>query len=637
MICKRCGAENNETARFCRNCGNEFKQESIMTVSLDSNNQKYKKRTRKKRGVFLILILVIAGVIASFWITKSKKEKKIKEYKNQITQGNKYVEDLDYEKAEESYLKAIKVDPKRKDPYLKLADVYVAQEKYDKAVKILEDAYKNVTVTEINEKKKQNISDIKKKIEEKKEEISNSMKYTWEVKPEIDAKNIYYVMDMDIFKPQNRMNIQYKSPYAVIENEEGKKGLIDMEGNIKIAEKYDTIYHLSGYYWLNAYVMKNEDSEEIYNYECDKEVKNIDKDEWKSIQEEMKKTNIEYWHDGLKSTNTKQIAIPTTAIPVKKSETILNENEINQIKGKYAITKGKKLVTNFKYDKCGTSSDELLAVKKNGKWGYVNENGKNIIPIEYDASWEYNVSKEEKAINPEITDDKCYGGSGGYIVLKKGKEWKIVDTYGKTVILPGVFDEIRPVFDGKCWVKKNGKWGVIKFKNENYQTNKYAFYRKMYEPIIDKYDKALTTPSPFEDIMYKNVCEYVLWDIDKNGIEELIIKYPNSGVSYGMLEAYTIKNSKVISLGKTDDINLGGLYVEELDQKYLESGYREGIDNEIYEEWKYSYHIRDDEFIVEGVSTDISGKDLFDYSEYKLGDEYAVTTGRLYETTMLFN
>ena len=85
MICKRCGAENNETARFCRNCGNEFKQESITTVSLDSNNQKYKKRTRKKRGVLLILILVIAGIIASFWITKSKREKKIKEYiKNQL-------------------------------------------------------------------------------------------------------------------------------------------------------------------------------------------------------------------------------------------------------------------------------------------------------------------------------------------------------------------------------------------------------------------------------------------------------------------------------------------------------------------------------------------------------------------------
>ena len=87
MICKRCGAENNETARFCRNCGNEFKQESITTVSLDSNNQKYKKRTRKKRGVLLILILVIAGIIASFWINYQiglmQEQTKQKECRNQ--------------------------------------------------------------------------------------------------------------------------------------------------------------------------------------------------------------------------------------------------------------------------------------------------------------------------------------------------------------------------------------------------------------------------------------------------------------------------------------------------------------------------------------------------------------------------
>ena len=73
--------------------------------------------------------------------------------------------DLDYEKAEESYLKAIKIDPKRKKPYLKLADIYVAQEKYDKAVKILEDASKNVTVTEKKGEDKQNISEVKQEIE----------------------------------------------------------------------------------------------------------------------------------------------------------------------------------------------------------------------------------------------------------------------------------------------------------------------------------------------------------------------------------------------------------------------------------------------------------------------------------------
>ena len=51
---------------------------------------------------------------------------------------------------------------------MKLADIYVAQEKYDKAVKILEDASKNVTVTEKKGEDKQDISEVKQEIETKK-------------------------------------------------------------------------------------------------------------------------------------------------------------------------------------------------------------------------------------------------------------------------------------------------------------------------------------------------------------------------------------------------------------------------------------------------------------------------------------
>lgn len=36
---------------------------------------------------------------------------------------------------------------------------------------------------------------------------------------------------------------------------------------------------------------------------------------------------------------------------------------------------------------------------------------------------------------------------------------------GMLVIAPGVFDEILPVYNHKCWVKLNGKWGVIEIEN----------------------------------------------------------------------------------------------------------------------------------------------------------------------------
>jgi hypothetical protein len=55
----------------------------------------------------------------------------------------------------------------------------------------------------------------------------------------------------------------------------------------------------------------------------------------------------------------------------------------------------------------------------------------------------------------------CYGASDGYVALRRGEEWELRNTRGEEVIRKGYFEEIRPVYDGKCWVKKDGKWGAI--------------------------------------------------------------------------------------------------------------------------------------------------------------------------------
>ena len=51
---------------------------------------------------------------------------------------------MDYEKAEATYLEAIKIDSKQSKAYLKLADIYVKQNKIDKFINILEKGIKNV-------------------------------------------------------------------------------------------------------------------------------------------------------------------------------------------------------------------------------------------------------------------------------------------------------------------------------------------------------------------------------------------------------------------------------------------------------------------------------------------------------------
>ena len=55
-----------------------------------------------------------------------------------LASGEKYLEELDYENAEASYLKAIEIDPKQERPYVALAQMYMDQGEVQKAKDILE-------------------------------------------------------------------------------------------------------------------------------------------------------------------------------------------------------------------------------------------------------------------------------------------------------------------------------------------------------------------------------------------------------------------------------------------------------------------------------------------------------------------
>ena len=140
MICKKSGKEIKEHMKFCPQCGNP-----VNVVPID-NNAKKKSKTRKKgKRIFLIIagVVIIAAVGgASFVALQGQKTEK--QYTAYVDDGNKYLEEMDYEKAEASYLKAIRIKPKEKESYMKLADIYMAQDEQDKATEILQQAVENI-------------------------------------------------------------------------------------------------------------------------------------------------------------------------------------------------------------------------------------------------------------------------------------------------------------------------------------------------------------------------------------------------------------------------------------------------------------------------------------------------------------
>jgi hypothetical protein len=185
-----------------------------------------------------------------------------------------------------------------------------------------------------------------------------------------------------------------------------------------------------------------------------------------------------YYDDGIHNIKEEESAgytlkEPNTVIPIPRLESL--DDLESWSKGPFAIYNNGKLMTDFIYDECGSENSGLLAVKIDGKWGYVSEDGTEIIPAEYDASWEmYGVDTEYaegEVYVSTISGFYCYAASEGYVVLVKDSVWEMRDTDGNLVMPGGVFEEMRPVYDGRCWVKKNGKWGVIEIM-EKKQTDR---------------------------------------------------------------------------------------------------------------------------------------------------------------------
>lgn len=141
MFCRKCGTQNVDGSQFCGNCGAKMVQPSqIVRREISGNIQERNSTVKKKRGKavwIVIAILVLAAAIAAAALIAVQKKKE-KEYQAKLDRAEKYLEELNYDKAETAYLAAIDIDPKQPEAYLKLADVYMEQGEPRRAKVILE-------------------------------------------------------------------------------------------------------------------------------------------------------------------------------------------------------------------------------------------------------------------------------------------------------------------------------------------------------------------------------------------------------------------------------------------------------------------------------------------------------------------
>lgn len=115
-------------------------------------------KNNKKTFIFIAMIItIVIAIIVSLIVVFNHTT--AKDYENKLEEAQKYIEELNYKKAEALYLEAIKIDSTQKIAYLKLADVYINDNKTEKAIEILEKGIENLSKKE------------KKKLKEKLEKI----------------------------------------------------------------------------------------------------------------------------------------------------------------------------------------------------------------------------------------------------------------------------------------------------------------------------------------------------------------------------------------------------------------------------------------------------------------------------------
>lgn len=517
-------------------------------------------KTLKIIAIILLILLIFIGGAIGYRLIKTEKTEK--QYASFLEDGEKYLLALDYEKAEDAYLNAIDIDPKKAKPYVQLAEVYKKQERYEDAKEILYAAKENVVLDKetCTKEEKENFDLIDKELEE----LDVESKFAWVVEPTIEADDIFYLANNpDDGFSINAASKQGENPNAVIQVGD-QYGIITPDGSLMAEPEYKKVYNCGDRYLIVRTIPKYE-----LEYETEWEYYWLDNDG--TMHAGMGFGDVSgvfyYYHDGVRQINGHSYGdLKDDIIPVQNAPQVYSEYDAACFKldSKYAIEYNGNLLTDFIYDECGSQADGLFAVCQNGKWGYVDKKGEVIIPLEYDPSWNQYPIIDKWLRSTQETKPYCYAFSEGYVPLVKDGKWEMRDSKGNMVIPAGVFEAIRPVYQGKCWVKKDGKWGVIAIEQNQEEEQPQLSYNEMekYQDILDKYEKMIREDWDLEKILEEGFSEiyadeskadlgYALMDINGDEIKELFIGISGRQQDGYFYELYTILDNNAVLVTQT--------------------------------------------------------------------------------------
>lgn len=134
------------------------------------------------------------------------------------------------------------------------------------------------------------------------------------------------------------------------------------------------------------------------------------------------------------------------------------------------------------YDAACDFSQGLAAVSKGGKWGYIDEKGKQVIAPQYDSVSAFDNNGRLGA----------FPFANGLVTVKKGETMGIVNREGK-ILVDFDFSVILPGVNGIYIACRDGKWGIITLDNAAELTEVTSAPAQQGEPALANGDYAVNT------------------------------------------------------------------------------------------------------------------------------------------------
>lgn len=298
---------------------------------------------------------------------------------------------------------------------------------------------------------------------------------------------------------------ELKGLYVVL-NENGKKQLIDFNGKKVIDDYYDKIFVVE-YYNIDTH-------EHSYFIEVQKDGRsnwidenfnliNIALQGLGGIFDDNYYYNIDdssVWLESFMEYERANMSeLSSISVPIESVKVVQGERKYDtEIRtdlpgtGKFGLISYGNITVPMEYDgyyrlrnhfyyydaKYVFSEDGRIVFYKDNKIYVFDENGKCYSEGKYDVAENAN-------------QEKYY--YQGYLPVSLDGRWGYIDIYGNEVI-SCQFEDVASVYDGKAWVKKGGKWGVIELTNgyiEETPSTKMP-YEEVAEPVTT--DKGVIAP-----------------------------------------------------------------------------------------------------------------------------------------------